>query len=595
MQSSFKSEPAKPVTGPLHGFRLLVELDPWLPAFLSNLAGLFRRDPLALQISSPPGRYWADALVHRPVAWRSMRQSLLAHVLAVVSVYGGSLWWLNRPRVLSEDPKKTTTILHYQLSDYLPEVNPSRANDEPPVRRRTQEADPEYSAQKIVSVHPEHNSTLQTIIQPDLKLLEHDVALPNLVAWSAVPGIAPVAARHSLQDLPASTSPVVAPPQPTLERNTRTVVFPAPSQPEVVAPATGVAHSAPPILAMNGPAVIPPAQDAIMRDPRRLQLPAQAPAQVAAPASEIASGRVLPVVPGGQPTIVPPAQSTGQHRLNDAGLKLPAQGPTVVPPAQSVASGINPAEAREMGQLLALNARPVAPAGPVVVPKGNRNGEFAAGPEGHAGASAAPKTRAGDDHAAGHPGSESAGNAAGPANVYVETPPAKISGGTVVATRRQPPRPVARTSLPDYGESSPAESIENQVFGGRRRYLLRLNMPNLTSAIGSWTIRFAELKADDASAQGDISSPEPVKKVDPVYPASLLHDRVEGVVVLHAIIRSDGTVGDVRVLEGFNDELDANARNALQQWRFRPGLRNGVPVDVEAVVRVPFRVPRPAF
>jgi TonB family protein len=153
---------------------------------------------------------------------------------------------------------------------------------------------------------------------------------------------------------------------------------------------------------------------------------------------------------------------------------------------------------------------------------------------------------------------------------------------------------MARTGLPDYSDSSPAESIENQVFGGRRRYLLRLNMPNLTSAMGSWTIRFAELKAD-ASAQGDISSPEPVRKVDPAYPASLLHDRVEGVVVLHAIIRSDGTVGDVRVLEGFNDELDANARNALEQWRFRPGLRNGIPVDVEAVVRVPFRVPRAGF
>jgi len=592
MQSLFKSEPAKPVAGPLHGFRLRVELDPWLPTFLSNLADVFRRDPPAVQISSRPGRYWADAQVHRPVAWRSMRQSFLAHVLALVSVYAGSLWWLNRPRVLSEDPNKTTTILHYQLSEYLPEVNPRLANDEPPVRRRAQKADPEYSTQKIVSLHPEHNSRLQTIIQPDLKLLQHDVALPNLVAWSAIPGAAPIAARHSLKDLPASASPVAAPPQPTLERSASTLVFPAPPQPEVVAPATGVAHSAPPILAMNGPAVIPPAQDAIMHDPSQLQLPAQAPAQVAAPASEIASGRVLAPVPEGEPTIVPPAQNAGQHRLNDAGLELPAQGSTVVPPAQSVASGVNPAEAKEMGQLLALNARPVAPTGPVIVPEGNRNGEFAAGPEGHLGASATPETRGGANHAEGRPGSESAGNA-GPANVYVEAPPAKISGGAVVAAPLRSPMPLARTSLPDYGDSSP--SIENQVFGGRRRYVLRLNMPNLTSAMGSWTIRFAELKADDASAQGDISSPEPVRKVDPVYPASLLHDRVEGVVVLHAIIRSDGSVGDVRVLEGFNDELDANARNALEQWRFRPGLRNGVPVDVEAVVRVPFRVPRAGF
>jgi TonB family protein len=137
-----------------------------------------------------------------------------------------------------------------------------------------------------------------------------------------------------------------------------------------------------------------------------------------------------------------------------------------------------------------------------------------------------------------------------------------------------------------------AERIENQVFGGRKRYSLRLNMPNLTSATGSWIIRFAELKAEDASSSGEISSPEPVRKVDPLYPAALRNDRVEGIVILHAIIRSDGSVGDVRVLEGFNDQLDANARTALEQWRFRPGTRNGVPVDVEAVIRVPFRVPR---
>ena len=123
---------------------------------------------------------------------------------------------------------------------------------------------------------------------------------------------------------------------------------------------------------------------------------------------------------------------------------------------------------------------------------------------------------------------------------------------------------------------------------------MRLNMPNLNSGMGSWTVHFAEMRADDEAA-GDISAPEAVHKVDPAYPPSLLHDRVEGVVILHAVIRADGTVGEVSVLEGFNEMLDSNARTALQQWRFRPGLKNGVPVDVEAVIRVPFRAPRAGF
>ena len=149
-------------------------------------------------------------------------------------------------------------------------------------------------------------------------------------------------------------------------------------------------------------------------------------------------------------------------------------------------------------------------------------------------------------------------------------------------------------------------------------------MPNINSTIGSWIVRFAALRPDDA-AQGELSMPEPIRKVDPAYPASLIHDHIEGVVVLHAVIRSDGTVADVRVLEGlihdhiegvvvlhavirsdgsvadvrvlegFDPRLDENARAALSQWRFRPGTRNGVPVDVEAVVRVPFRAPKPAY
>jgi TonB family protein len=54
-------------------------------------------------------------------------------------------------------------------------------------------------------------------------------------------------------------------------------------------------------------------------------------------------------------------------------------------------------------------------------------------------------------------------------------------------------------------------------------------------------------------------------------------------------------MGDVRILEGFDSVLDENARSALEKWRFRPGTRNGVPIDVEIVVHVPFRVPRSSF
>ena len=107
------------------------------------------------------------------------------------------------------------------------------------------------------------------------------------------------------------------------------------------------------------------------------------------------------------------------------------------------------------------------------------------------------------------------------------------------------------------------------------------------------TFRFAELNATHGGA--DLNAPEAISKVDPAYPQDLMHDRVEGTVILYAVIHADGSVGDVKVLEGFDDRLNENARKALEQWRFRPGTKDGVPVDIEAVVRVPFKVPRREF
>ncbi|HEY2169521.1 MAG TPA: energy transducer TonB, partial [Candidatus Angelobacter sp.] len=153
-------------------------------------------------------------------------------------------------------------------------------------------------------------------------------------------------------------------------------------------------------------------------------------------------------------------------------------------------------------------------------------------------------------------------------------------------------RPAVRPLTPDKTDL-PHDSVDTRVFGTRRHYSMRLSMPNLTSSTGSWNIRFAELNATHGGA--DLSAPEAITKVDPAYPQDLMHDRVEGTVILYAVIHADGSVGEVKVLEGFDDRLNENARKALEQWRFRPGTKDGMPVDIEAVVRVPFKVPRREF
>jgi TonB family protein len=112
-------------------------------------------------------------------------------------------------------------------------------------------------------------------------------------------------------------------------------------------------------------------------------------------------------------------------------------------------------------------------------------------------------------------------------------------------------------------------------------------MPNLNSASGSWIIRFAELKDHD---EGELIPPLATHKVDPAYPQELRRRNVEGTVTLYAVIHPDGSVSDIRVIDGAGEELDRYARAALERWRFLPALKNGNPVALEAVVAIPFRI-----
>ena len=522
---------AKPVMKPQVTARecslhLLVKTEPWLHVFLRNLGDLFRRKPPQLWLTARPAEYWPDALVHRPVAWDRLRQSFLGHVLVVLSVYWITLLWLDRPQVVVEELPRTA-ITHYEVSEYLPPVSARREAPAPPARESAQKADPEFAPQEIVSIAAEHSSLRQTIVHPDPRIITQDTKLPNIVAWTAVPGAPPV--------------------------------FPALARPKVVVPVELISsnHSAP-LIPAAAPEAIEPAPAIAVRHRLPESLPAPVPHVVAPP----------------EPVTPPPFKN----------LIGPAPPQAVVPPPEPIASG-KEVQSRVVGELLALNARPVTPVGPIKVPEGNRRGEFAASPSGRSNATARPEITAA------RAGGSNPGNDSAPANLYVSAPPVKIATDAVVTAPH--PFSSARTAVPGRADTS-ADRVDTEIFGARRRYSIHLSMPNLNSAMGSWIMRYARLNSPPG-ADEEVTRPEPLHKVDPGYPASYVHDRIEGVVVLYGIIHADGSVGNVRVLEGFDSVLDESARVALGQWRFRPGTRNGVPVDVEVVVRVPFRAPKAPF
>jgi periplasmic protein TonB len=84
-----------------------------------------------------------------------------------------------------------------------------------------------------------------------------------------------------------------------------------------------------------------------------------------------------------------------------------------------------------------------------------------------------------------------------------------------------------------------------------------------------------------------LQAPRKIRDVAPRYPTIAQASRVEGVVILEAVIAEDGSVQDVRVLRS-KPPLDDAAVEAVRQWRFTPTLLGGQPVPVVMTVTVSF-------
>ena len=80
-----------------------------------------------------------------------------------------------------------------------------------------------------------------------------------------------------------------------------------------------------------------------------------------------------------------------------------------------------------------------------------------------------------------------------------------------------------------------------------------------------------------------------LREVAPTYPAMARAARVEGIVIVEAIVGPNGKVQDARVLRS-SPLLDAAALDAVRQWEFTPTLLNGIPIAIVMTVTVDFRL-----
>ena len=84
---------------------------------------------------------------------------------------------------------------------------------------------------------------------------------------------------------------------------------------------------------------------------------------------------------------------------------------------------------------------------------------------------------------------------------------------------------------------------------------------------------------------GNVAAANLVHRVFPVYPESAKEQHIQGTVLLHAIIAKDAAIRTLEFVSG-SPELMNSAMNAVKQWRYKPTLLNGQPIEVDTTISV---------
>jgi protein TonB len=87
-------------------------------------------------------------------------------------------------------------------------------------------------------------------------------------------------------------------------------------------------------------------------------------------------------------------------------------------------------------------------------------------------------------------------------------------------------------------------------------------------------------------AQGVIQGMK-IHDVAPIYPEEARQARIQGTVLLRAVIGKDGRIAQLDVISGPKQLIQA-ATGAVQQWRYKPYMRNNEPVEVDTQITVNF-------
>jgi protein TonB len=110
--------------------------------------------------------------------------------------------------------------------------------------------------------------------------------------------------------------------------------------------------------------------------------------------------------------------------------------------------------------------------------------------------------------------------------------------------------------------------------------------PNIVGEGSAPTPVLQTLNVSQGVSQGLLT-----KKVQPIYPRNALSMHIEGSVEVMATISKTGDISHVKVLSG-DGQLAKAATDAVKQWKYKPYLLNGDPVEIQTQITINFKLPK---
>jgi hypothetical protein len=429
-------------------------------------------------------------------------------------------------------------IIWYAVPKPLPEVSAEERIGTFPKPRAAEKADV-----AIIATAPKPKSVKQFIWQPVPKIEIHqDLPAPNLIARAAM-------------SIPAPPPPPE--PKPKIDKpDTQGVKSPQPN-------------------------ISPPAPNADVNKAQQVQAqPVEVPkprkAFVPPPPSQQPPKLVIPVqtadvpLPDAAITGAPMARASLPDGLGAPSFSKGAPPPPSAPPGPANAAGNGKVDIAVVG----LHPNDKGP-----VPDGSRPGQFSKAPT--VGELATGEVKGG----------------VGVPNLTIHDdrnalPPPRVDSArkVVLYADRLRSLPVSTLSVPLRPASRTIPARIEARFQSRDVYTMVIPIENIVGYTGDWIIWFAERDQKPGGAPS-VLAPIPLRKfesVDPVPPGARTEIRVQ----LQAVINKEGKFDRIAPLR----ELASAAQESavvrdLKSWEFKPATRDGVPVDIDVVLEIPFSLP----